>query len=151
MGLGIKLSELNVGFMVKPELLEAYKRTQFIVDLPDRQTIICHGQRNGVIEQILAEHAAKTGAFITAHNPRSQRLSDAENRERHRLLIADVKKQGFAYLTGSGIGEDHGWPAEESLLVIGTTHDQAIALGTKHGQLAIVWVETGKAAQIVLC
>jgi hypothetical protein len=137
--------------MVKPELLEAYKRTQFIVDLPDRQTVICHGKRNNVIEQILSEHAAKTGAFVTAHNPRSQRLSDDQNRERHRLLIADVEKQSFAYLTGRGVGEDHSWPAEESLFVIGTTHDQATALGTKYGQLAIVWVEMGRAPEIVLC
>jgi hypothetical protein len=137
--------------MVKPELLEAYKRTEFIVDLPDRQTVIWHGKRNVVIEQILSEHAAKTGAFITAHNPCSQRLSDRENRERHRLLIAEVEKQGFAYLTGRGVGEDHSWPAEESVFVIGSTHDQATALGTKYGQLAIVWVETGSAPQIVLC
>src|SRR2546426_11275913 len=116
LALGITLSELNrkkvsrfaskeaeqplasfTVFMVKPELLEAYKRTEFIVDLPDRQTVICHGQRNSVIEQILSQHATKAGAFITAHNPGSRRLSDGENRERHRLLIADVEKQGFAY------------------------------------------------------
>ncbi len=138
-------------FMVKPELLEAYKRTEFIVDLPDRQTVICHGQRNSVIEQILSQHTTKAGAIITAHNPGSRRLSDGENCERHRLLIADVEKQGFAYLTGRGIGEDHDWPAEESVFVIGTTHDQATALGKKCGQLAIVWIEIGKAAQIVLC
>jgi hypothetical protein len=137
--------------MVKPELLEAYKRTEFIVDLPDRQTVIWHGKRNDVIERILSEHTAKAGAFITAHNPRSQRLSDGENYERHRLLIADVEKQGFAYLTGRGVGEDHSWPTEESVFVIGTTRDQATALGTKYGQLAIVWFELGRAPEVVLC
>jgi hypothetical protein len=137
--------------MVKPALLEAYKRTEFIVDLPDRQTVIWHGKRNDVIEQILSEHTAKTGAFITAHNPRSQRLSDGENYERHRLLIADVEKQGFTYLTGRGVGEDHSWPTEESVFVIGATRDQATALGTKYGQLAIVWVELGRAPEVVLC
>src|SRR6266566_2703825 len=121
-------------FMVKPELLEAYKRTEFIVDLPDRRTVIRHGHRNSFIEWTLSKHATKTGAFITAHNPGSRRLSDVENRERHRLLIADVEEQGLAYLMGRGIGEDHDWPAEESVFVIGTSHDQATALGKKCGQ-----------------
>lgn len=137
--------------MVKPELLEAYKRTEFIVDLPDRQTAIWHGRHNVAIEQILSEHGAKTGALITAHNPHSQRLSDRENRERHRLLIADVEKQGLAYLTGRGVGEDDSWPAEETVFVIGVNRDQATALGTKFGQLAIVWIEMDRSAQIVLC
>jgi hypothetical protein len=67
------------------------------------------------------------------------------------LLLADVEKQGFSYLTARGVGEDGKWPAEESLFVIGTSRHQATALGKKYGQLAIVWVETGKPAQVVCC
>jgi hypothetical protein len=134
-----------------PELLQAYKRTKFIVDFPKGQAIIRHGDCSVIVDEIFSACATKTGTFITAHNPRSQRLSDSENRKRHRSLIADIEKQGFPYFTGRGVGTDGDWPAEESLFVVGTSREQATALGAKYEQLAIVWVEMGKAAEIVLC
>jgi len=133
-----------------PELLDAYKRTKFIVDQPDGEIIIRHGRRNHDIDKMLSKHAVRSGTFITAHNPHPQRLSDDENHNRHLSLIADIEKQGFPYFTGRGIGADN-WPAEESLFVLGMNRDPASMLGRKYGQLAIVWVETGRAAEVVLC
>jgi len=135
----------------KPELVQAYKRTKFIVDFPNGQAIIRDGECSDVVDNILSECAASAGTFITAHNPRSQRLSDSDNCNRHHSLVADIEDRGFRYFTGRGIGTDEGWPAEESLFVVGTTRDQATALGAKYGQFAIVWVEIGRAAEIVLC
>jgi hypothetical protein len=134
------------------ELLDAYKRTEFVVDYPcvDGKTTIRHGESNNLIDKLLLEHNVTTGTFITAHNPHSRRLSDGENHKRHRTLLADVERQGFAYLTGRGIGTDD-WPAEESLFVLGTSHEQATSLGREHGQFAIVWVEIGRVAEIALC
>jgi hypothetical protein len=133
-----------------PELLEAYRRTKFIVDQPDGETIIRHGERNADVDKILSEHAVRSGTFITAHNPHSQRLSQSENDNRHRALKADIEKQGFPYLTGRGVGADD-WPTEESLFVLGVRRDLASMLGRKYGQLAIVWVEMGRDAEVVLC
>jgi sugar phosphate isomerase/epimerase len=133
-----------------PELLEAYRRTKFIVDQPDGETIIRHGECNHDIGKMLLEHAVRSGAFITAHNPHSQRLSENENRNRHLALIADVEKQGLPYFTGRGVGAED-WPAEESLFVLGVSRDLASMLGRKYGQVAIVWVEADRAAEVVLC
>lgn len=132
------------------KLLEAYKRTKFIVDQPNGGIIIRHGECNPDIERLLSEHAVRSGMFITAHNPHSQRLSDDENRDRHLSLIADIEERGFPYFTGRGIGTDD-WPAEESLFVLGMSRDLASMLARKHGQLAIVWVDVGRVAEIVLC
>ena len=133
-----------------PELLEAYRRTKFIVDQPDGETIIRHGECNRDIDKMLSEHTIRSGTFITAYNPHSQRLSDDENHNRNLALIADIEKQGFPYFKGRGVGAKD-WPAEESLFVLGVTRDLASMLGRKYGQLAIVWVEAGRAAEIVLC
>jgi hypothetical protein len=133
-----------------PELLGAYRRTKFIVDQSDGETIIRHGECNHDIDKMLSEHAVRSGTFITAHNPHSQRFSDDENHSRHLALIADIEKRGFPYLTGRGIGTDD-WPPEESLFVLGMSRNLASTLGRKYGQLAIVWVETGRTAEVVLC
>jgi len=135
---------------LSPELLEAYKRTKFIVDQPDGGVIIRHGERNHDIDKVLLQHAVRSGAFITAQNPHSQRLSDDENYNRHLALIADIEKQGLPYFTGRGVGAEE-WPAEESLFVLGVSRGLASRLGRKLGQFAIVWVETSRAAEVVLC
>jgi len=54
-------------------------------------------------------------------------------------------------LTGRGVGDSSDWPAEESLFVIGIGEDDAKEMGWKFGQLAIVFVESGKPALVVEC
>jgi len=88
---------------------------------------------------------------VTAHNPRSALLSADENRARHQRLQIDVSARGYAAFPGEGIGDDRTWPPETSLLVLGMSRSEAVALGAAHGQRAVVWGALGEPAMLLRC
>jgi predicted ester cyclase len=84
-------------------------------------------------------------AIITAHNPRSERLSDEENQERHEELEHEIQKLGLAYTPSTGESPDGTW-IEEGFAVFGIGLEGALELGCKYGQHAILWGEGEKVA-----
>ena len=88
-------------------------------------------------------------AFVTACNPRSERLSDAENARRMSELEATVREGGWQYFHGHGVGLDAKWPAEPSLLLVGIQWGDAVALGKQFGQNAVVVGSAGRPARLV--
>jgi predicted ester cyclase len=84
-------------------------------------------------------------AIITAHNPRSERLSGEENQRRHAELERDLKKMGLEYTPSTGESPDGTW-VEEGFAVFDVGLEQALELGQKYGQHAILWGEGGKVA-----
>jgi hypothetical protein len=88
---------------------------------------------------------------VTAHNPRSEPLSADENRARHQRLQIDVSARGYAAFPGEGIGDDRTWPPEISLLILGMSPAEAVALGAAHGQRAVVWGALGEPAVLLPC
>jgi hypothetical protein len=96
----------------------------------------------------------RTFGIITAHNPRSERLSDEENAKRHQDLAGWTAALGwqFASSLGSdlaGLWQEEGivlWDAELSVALELARHYQqhAIVFGEK-GKVALVWCETGEA------
>jgi len=88
---------------------------------------------------------------MTAFNPRSTLLSLADNEERQHDLEAAVRRLGHPLYHGEGIGRDRSWPPEPSLLVLGIERQDAIGLGVRFGQPAIVWGELGRPAILVPC
>ena len=90
-------------------------------------------------------------AYVTAHNPRSVPLPSEENRARHRRLEAEVRARGFAAFVGQSVGDDGTWPPETSLLILGISRSEAVALGFTHGQRAVVWGALGEPARLLFC
>jgi hypothetical protein len=87
-------------------------------------------------------------AFVTACNPGSVRLSDDENGRRMADLEAQVRKRGWRYHHGHGVGRDGNWPPEPSLLVVGIAETEALELAERFGQNAIVVGRGGEAARL---
>lgn len=127
-------------------LISAYLRTRYVVWAP-RFTIRI-GERHPGLDAWLG---GKSWAFITAWNPGSQPLPEEENRRRQSEL-EDVLREGmWKYYPGAGVPEEEGWPAEESFLVAGISLSEALELGKRFGQNAVLWGESGQAAQIFFC
>jgi hypothetical protein len=95
----------------------------------------------------LRKQDAKRWAYITVYNPFSQTFTDEANDARHRLLLQSVA--AFSSFEGEGKGADESWPPEKSLLILGISKEQAIAIGNEYEQNAIVYGEFGKAAQLL--
>jgi hypothetical protein len=130
-------------------LLDAYRRTAFVANTPSGGLSLRIGQRSTALDDLLAEHGVTTWAYITAFNPGSIVLTPQENMARQRELERVVAPRGFATFSGEGVGDDGRWPPERSLLVLGIGRSDAVQLGRRFGQIAIVYGELGGQAELL--
>ncbi len=129
----------------------AYKQTRFCVDDGPRRVCFRAGSNRPRLRALLLRHDALQWAFVTAWNPASVVLSRTENNARQLELRGAVDTAGFAMLTGEGVGEDPKWQPEESALILGISRGEAVKLGRRFGQLAIVAGRRGRSARLIPC
>ena len=130
-------------------LMRAYQQTSFFADTSRGRLRLRIGESSGQLDELLASEAAGSWAYVTAHNPGSVPLSEDDNIRRQQRLERTVRERGFQFFRGEGIGDDGQWPPEPSLLIIGISRDQAVELGRRFGQRAIVYGETGRPAELL--
>ena len=133
----------------REHLRAAYEATAYWVQAgPERRFAIRCGVRSTDVDELLAAAGVETWAFITAANPRSVRLSDADNAARMAGLVDALRDRGHTHLPGAGKGDDADWPAEPSLLVLGIAEGEAEALARAFDQHAIVVGRRGEPARL---
>ena len=135
---------------VPAELVEAYNRTQYLMQTETGEIVLRIGQPSKAIANLLKAAGADGGAFITAENPFSQPLTFEENKDRQDRLRQDLTELGALIIDGAGQGDDPAWPAEASYTAIGITCDQACELGIKYEQNAIVWIDATGTGELIL-
>ena len=143
------LQECNIFFVANRDLFDAYLSTSFVVDAPGQVIRLRIGKPNPEADRLLSEGGVTTAAFITAWNPGSVPLSESENKQRQQLLQREIQQAGFHFFPGRGKGIQRTWPAEESVLILGISKPDAIALAERFGQLAIVWHERGQISMLL--
>lgn len=129
---------------------KAYRDTSFIGDTPAGEIIIRVGKKSEALDAMLAKEGVRDWAFITAWNPRSQKLSEAENAARNDALREALRAKGVKFFEGKGVGPDGGW-SEESVLAIGINREDALAIGRRYAQAAIVIGSAEKPAKLLYC
>lgn len=141
--------------MIPPELLAAFRATRFIVHGaeggPAAGITLRVDQKNPALDRLLAQRGVRGCAFITAWNPGAVRLPAGENARRQAALAAAVRAAGYECWPGEGVGADGFWPAEDSLLILGISRPDALALGRQFGQLAIVYARRGEPVELLIC
>lgn len=127
-------------------LIEAYKNSKY--EIFETSIIIEIGIINQQLDDLLLKHNSNEWAFITAYNPYSQVLTDEENEIRH----SDLKVLTKNYVTyeGHGVGEDITWKPELSLFIIGISKDDALKIGYKFDQNAIVYGKIEFAPELLI-
>jgi hypothetical protein len=116
------------------ELIQAYKETDFNVYEP--KITIKVGQVNQELDRLLKMNNCLTWAYITAWNPYSEFTDDRTNEEKNNQLRNDLT--GYILIEGEGVGSDQSWQPEKSFLILGITLEDAILIGKKYRQNAIV-------------
>jgi|SRR5579884_1751986 len=127
----------------------AYRAAVYVVDAPDGPLSLHVGQTHPELDRLLTHGGVTSWAFVTASNPGSVRLDDADNAARRRALEEAVRRRGKRFLSGRGVAADGSWPAEESLFVLGVDDAEAAELGRRFGQAAVVCGAVGAAARLV--
>jgi hypothetical protein len=127
-------------------LIQAYKNTKYKVFNPNLEIQI--GVMNKDLNELMSKNNASEWAYITAFNPYSKVLTDLENKDRHHEL--QEVTQSFLTYEGHGVGTDSSWEPELSLLVIGVSKEEAIILGKKFEQNAIVYGKVDSTPELLI-
>jgi len=93
---------------------------------------------------------AGSAAFLTAYNPYSRKTNVNVNARAHKALRNDVEKLGVVFYEGTGEDPSGQWKVEPSFLVLGISLEKAKAIGMKHGQNAVVWIDSDAVPQLIL-
>ena len=125
------------------ELLALYRRTHYDVTLPDGNAATLRIEAPpvpAVIEWIGADGCA---IYLTACNPRSRALADADNEARMAALRRRLRDAGARWLEGSAGIPGESW-REASLLVAGIDVAGADRFAREFGQDAALVVARGR-------
>ncbi len=141
---------IQPGFFMtlKQELIDAYLDADYVV-FTDPELVLKIGEPSPRLDALLEQAGAASAAFVSAANPRGERRSDAENAAAAAALDELAAAAGYPRHPGEGRDPQGRWRAEPSLLLLGIYRDNAEALGRLFGQNAIVFVEKGRAPELV--
>lgn len=131
-----------------PELLEAYRRSDYIVHAPER-VVFRIGEPSAALDALMQAEGAGTAAFITAANPGSEPRPAGENAAANAALEKFIAAAGYPHFRGEGRDPQDSW-CEPSFLVIGIYRANAESLGRLFAQNAIVFAELGRPPELIL-
>lgn len=134
--------------MLDPELLEAYRGTDYAV-FGEPELVLRIGEPSPGLDELLDAEGATTAAFITAANPRGKRRGAWENEIANAALVKSQNAAGFRCFEGEGRAPDRKW-VERSVLVVGIPRADAVVVGRAFEQNAIVFAERGRAPELVV-
>ena len=95
-------------------------------------------EQNDDARILLASFGVTTAAFLTAWNPRSEKLSEDENLDRQMELLSEIEARRLNYLVGYG---ERGEWREYSYLILGIDRQDANELALQFEQNAYVWLD----------
>jgi hypothetical protein len=136
---------------VPDRLADAYRRTTFRVLAPAGPIDIRVGRPSADLDALVRRAGQDCWAYLTAWSPGGATLSAAENERRNEALRHRLAATGATVVPGTGIGDDPGWPPEESLLALGLDRSTAAELGAAFGQDAIVVGDLDAHAELLWC
>ena len=135
-------------YTISKELWQAYLETDFKVFAENSFTMKV-GQYSSELNSIIKKSKYSSAAFITAYNPYSQQLSDAENVARQEQLKIEIAKRGLTTIEGVGQHPSNQWPGEPSLLILGLNKAAAATLARQLEQNAFVWIDETSIPQLI--
>ena len=123
-------------------LEQAYHQTCYRVMLGQRQIDLRIGQPCLALGELYLA-GETTAAIITAQNPRSRVLHNAENALRQRQLCDELRGEGLRFLDTLHLADQGDWLPEQGVLVLGMGLDAALRWAARFQQNAIVFIPAG--------
>lgn len=130
-------------------LIEAYRETHYEVEEGSPMTLRV-GEPSVALQQLLRGGGHRGAAYVTACNPRSEPLPEVENAERCAALREELEARGWSCMAGRGRHPSGGWDPEASLLVLGIGRGEAMEIGLRWGQNAVLWAGPDGSPTLIL-
>ena len=135
--------------MHEPTLQAAYEQAIYEVYSGVEEIRVRIGQCCPQLDTLTIQKGVNSWALVTAYNPHSQCLSASENQQRHQQLIEYLQELKLSYLPAVGKDAKGIWTPEVSLCIFDLELEQAIAIGQKFSQNAIVYGELNEPVELV--
>ena len=136
---------------VTPDLVAAYRAALYEVDATAETGVTFHiDEPCAALDRVLDAHDAAKAVMLTAYNPRSRKLTAAENTDAHRALLEAVAHMKKSYLPSRGRDPQGDWPAEPGLFILDASREDGFTLARRFDQYAFVWIERGRPPALVL-
>jgi hypothetical protein len=132
-----------------PDLVQAYRDAVYEIHA-DTVIRLKVSEHLHSLKELHKKYQCATSALITACNPRSLILSDAENAQRMEALTTEIETLGYAYLPAVAKNPEGKWPDEPGLWVAGLTKNEAESLARSFEQNGLLWVEQDAIPRLVL-
>ncbi|MFT5732537.1 MAG: hypothetical protein ACJA2W_001417 [Planctomycetota bacterium] len=133
------MDEPYKGTELAASLVAAYRETLYEVE-GDHPMVLRVGERSEPMSRLMEAGGHVGAVYVTACNPFSQPLGDAENGALQEELKEALAGEGRTFIEGQGRHPSGGWAPEASLLVLGLQRDEAAALGRRWRQNAVLWI-----------
>jgi hypothetical protein len=134
---------------LRPDLLAAYQKALYVVHGAP-ELVIRIGERNEDLDALLEADGLDTAAYLTAANPGGELQSKMENELACAALHQALADAGCICYVGEGRDPEGDWPAEPSILALGISRHEAEVIGRSYEQNAIVFIERGRAPELVV-
>lgn len=135
--------------VINSAIIQAYLETNYRVQV-DHSFTLHVGTVSSDLLRLYGRHKVDCAAFITAWNPFSQNVSEAENRERQQLLATELTRRNLSFFKGFGLHPSNNWIGEQSFLVLGLNLEAAKTMGMHFEQNAIVWCGPDALPQLIV-
>ena len=135
---------------ISPDLAKAYADADYHVADSNANFTMHPGKYSPELMSLHLGNKVSSSAFLTAHNPFSNIVTDAKNTDAQRALEAELTGLGFTFLNGYGCDGDGAWPKEVSLLVLGIDFETAQAITIRYGQNAFLFATEDAVPRLIL-
>ncbi len=130
-----------VEMVISEDKIRAYEAASYWVDFPDGRIVLKIGQPfvsfDGFDGRIRL-------AIVTACNPFSEVLEDAENDARQALLVEAVEAAGLEWFHAAGVDTQEKWAPEPSLAILDPSDQQLDSWMEAFEQNAVVVADIGR-------
>lgn len=141
---------MNKPSEITPELAKAYADAHYRVADPRATFTIRPGEYSPELMSLYRGNDTFSSAFLTAHNPFSNIVTDAENTAAQYALEAELAELGLTFLSGYRCDGDGAWPKEVSVLVLGIDFETAKAFAMRYGQNAFLFAADDAVPRLIL-
>ncbi|GEM_PF-2508341 len=133
---------------ISRETEAAYRNTNYVVPMPDKNIVLHVGVASDEIRQLLTDAGASSAVFMTAHNPFGVFLDETENTAANRSLQQDldVRFDNVLHCYGASPCEEY---REDSLLAFPVSRAQAIELCCQYEQNAVLFIGADGVPELV--
>lgn len=132
---------------IDQQLLKAYLNADYCLIKPSLKIKV--GENSRELDTFLMDNNAYYWAFITAWNPHTQLLNLVENEGRHQSLMQNLIEARYTFVEGYGESQDGRYPPEKSLMIFDISKVDAMRLGRRYQQNAILYGSINAKAELV--